>query len=313
MTRILVIGGTGFVGSHLTKKLLEGDSEVAIFSRSREKMEKISLIHGDRKPALYEGDVKNYEDVLEVFKDFRPTYIFNCAALLSRGVSEADELEAVLVNEQGTKNVVDAILAIKEETPVQSCVIFGTSMEYGMESKNLSEDVLCKPLGSYAVAKYNATVYAQKMAHMHKLPIVLLRVFTPYGPNMHPDSLVAKTCARALEGQEILLSSPDVTRDFIYIDDLLDLTLKIAEITSEYQGEIFNAGSGQSVSLQELVTHILKESGSGSHVTWDDKFKSIYDERVWQADMVKTFKTVNWRPVTDLPSGIRHMIYGRLH
>lgn len=307
MEQILVTGGTGFIGSHLVRELLVQGHRVTVFLRDIHNLGGLADVVGCE---FVEGDISIYDDVLSAFERVKPKYIYHCASLLSRGVQDLDDRDAYLVNELGSKNLIDVIVKNRDVHPITSCVIFGTSMEYGCVADVLSEDVECTPVGTYAVTKYNVTKYMQNMVGMYNVPIISLRVFTPYGNGMSANSLVARMCQQASKGEVITLSDPDVTRDFIYINDLIGLTLEMSRIAGTYRGLVFNAGTGVATTLKELVKVVLKESGSQSSIDWDVKRKSVVDAQVWRADMRKTYNVVSWRPSVSLSDGIKSMMCG---
>lgn len=309
MARVLVTGGTGFIGSHLTRALRARGDDVALFVRdlqtATQKIADGLLPEGCH---LYEGDIRNYEDVLAAFTAFQPELVFHTAATLSRGTSAIGEEDAVTINQKGTQHVVDAIAHMKGVSPVRGAVMFGSSVEYGLSTVALREDTVCNPVGSYAVTKYQGTLYAMTKAHEEHLPIISLRVFTPYGSGMSAASFVSNVVARATKNEEITLSGTSVTRDFVYVDDLVALSLELIERAHSYPGEIFNAGSGQATTLHDFATRVVELSESESKIVIDDTLFSAQDNALWQADMTKTLGAVAWRPQTDLDAGIRKIL-----
>lgn len=302
MAKVLVFGGTGFIGKRLSNKLVTEGHEVVVFSRSVKK----TNLNKDIKQIR--GDISKYADVFHAFESIKPDLIFNCAAVLTRGVDEVNEKEAINTNEQGANNIINALIKLKSNLNIQAGVMLGTSMEYGVSPKILKETVPCEPMGAYAQAKYRATCYMQEKSKQYDLPLISARVFSPYGPEMNSESLVMKTFRKALNNEKITLSDKQVTRDFIYIDDLIDLLIQMTKVANNHSGEIFNCGSGKAVTLEELVNMIVFETKSKSHIIWDFSLKSPYDLRRWEADMSKTKKVLGWKPKTFLKQGL-HSIF----
>ena len=301
MAKVLIFGGTGFIGLNLTTTLLNQGHEVIIFSRSSKS------IGNNIRPNIITGDIGNFVDVRSALWSIKPDWVFNCAGVLTRGVSEVDEAEAYRINEQGARNIIDAILELYPDLPIQAGIMLGTAMEYGVKVPILREDIFCEPIGTYAQAKHNATSYMQEVAKKYHVPLVSARVFTPYGPGMDKDSLVLKIINQALAGEQINLSSPEVTRDFIYITDLTEVLIKLISVAQNRQGEVFNVATGIAVTLEQFASEVLTVFNSTSAIVWDKKLKSVYDNRVWQADMEKTFSATGWRPKIGLLEGLLRM------
>ncbi len=306
MARALVTGATGFIGKHLVKALVDRGNEVTVFVRDKKSLDKTDL--DKSRLYIFEGDISNYDDVLSVFELVKPHLVFNLSAVLSRGVDVAEIKELKLVNEIGSNNIVNAISETRNNSPVESCVLFGTSMEYGIEPTNLVEDGPCIPVGKYAIHKHEATIYATKKAKDENLPIVSARIFTPYGPGMNENSLVYKVCRAALLGEDINLSDPDVTRDFVYIDDVIKFILKLSDKAKDQNGEVFNVGTGVSTSLQDLVNLITSLTNSQSMVFWNKNLVSELDNRLWKADMSKTHHIIGWHHKTTLREGLERTL-----
>ena len=104
------------------------------------------------------------------------------------------------------------------------------------------------------------------------------------------------------------MSRPDFARDFIFVDDLVDLYMEAMEKAAAHKGEIFNAASGIRTPLKTLVNCVLKISGSNSRINWNAFRDVIYDSDTWQADMDKTFGAFIWRPKYELEDGLRKSI-----
>lgn len=305
MSRVLVFGGTGFVGTYIAQRYINEGHEVAVFSRSE-----VGCHQGMK---IYTGDIAEYSTVEEVIRKEQPNIIYNCAAVLTRGINEADKELSSQVNERGSNNIVDAIALLKQSGTDSLCagVFLGTSMEYGVgHTPPLRESAECHPVGIYAESKFKATNYLQTKAREYKLPLVSARVFTPYGLGMNQGSLIMKSFTRIKNGQVPVLSNPSVTRDFIYIDDLVNLLVELAEVAEERLGEVFNCGSGVATTLQDYVIALRNTLPFEGEVMWDASLQSIYDTQVWQADMQKTFAVVKDRPKITLQEGLRKLAEG---
>lgn len=299
---ILVTGVAGFIGSHLVKRLVsQGKSVVALVKKTTD-LSRLNSVR-DAISFLY-ADLLDAKAMKEMIQNVRPAGVFHLAASnIASGVTAGDD-DVVRVNLLGTKNLMDALIG-------SECRFFintGSFMEYGPKDHPVREDDICEPTELYSITKLGATLYGQAMARQHRLPIVTLRLFTPYGPDMQAGRLVYEVVRRAKRGEEISVSDASVTRDFIYIDDILDIFLLISEKADAYRGHIFNCGSGQTVSIGDFVRLALRLTNSSSLVHWNSRPALAYDALLWQADMTKTREIAGWKPHVSLEKGLLNMI-----
>lgn len=302
MQRAFVTGAAGFVGSHLSRHLLDAGFEVHISVLPGTDLSRLSAVQ-DRL-VIHTLDLQSAKDVVRLMHEVRPQHVFHLAAsLVASGVISSAE-DVTGVNILGTKHLLDAGL----DVGLQSFVLTGSFLEYGPQERPLVESDRCEPLEIYGVSKLAATLLAQGYARAHGLPAIVARLFTPYGPQMQKGRLVRELIERALAGEPLLLTSPNVARDFVYVDDICRLLIDMSARANELRGEVFNAGSGQKTTLEELVSLILQRTGSTSLPSWGARGKVSYDSDLLQADMTKTFKTFAWRPEISLEAGIERTV-----
>ncbi|KND50753.1 MAG: UDP-glucose 4-epimerase [Parcubacteria bacterium C7867-001] len=293
--KALVTGGRGFVGGNLIAALHARDVEV-------EELVRVGSVPSTGKVRSHEIDITDAEAVTRLFEELRPTHVFHLAASNIRsGVTAAPE-EVVRTNVLGTHAVVEAAAKIGAQ-----CVTVGTFLEYGAQPNALTEDLRCEPPEIYSVSKLAGTLLASASGR-RGASTVALRLFTPYGPGIQEKRLVREVLTKARAGLSLELTSPTVTRDFIYIDDVVALLIEAAERAGEYKGEIFNVGSGEKTSLETLANAALEITGSTSEVVWGGFGSVSYDSDRWQADMTKTFGAFSWRPKVSLKEGLERTL-----
>jgi nucleoside-diphosphate-sugar epimerase len=211
----------------------------------------------------------------------------------------------VEVNLLGTINIIDAC----EDVDYECLVNTGSSAEYGPKEKKMNEQDLCNPQIVYAITKLAGTNYASCVGKTHKKPVVTLRLFSPYGPYDDPKRLMSEAIVNALEGKPIFFSRPNIVRDYIYIEEVVDAYLKVVEKAKNYKGEIFNLGSGQETTIQEVISEIIKITGSRSRTKWGVLPPRDFESPVWQADMSKMRELIGWKPQKSLQGGLEKTIY----
>lgn len=283
--KILVTGGTGFIGSNLVRRLLDDDAEVYLlirassdFWRIRDVLEKIHI---------HEGDLADKKSVEKILKEINPNGVFHLGATtIMQGVIAESE-KVMDVNLNGTKNLLEFM------NP--NCGFF---INTGTFSDVSGTD-------EYAKSKLRATEFASDFGKNNGKPVVTLRLFAPYGPYIQRGRLIFAVLTDAMRGVDIKMSSSDITRDFIFVDDLVDLYFAAAKNAKENPGEVFDAGNGISTTLKEVADIALKITGSKSKIIWGSLATLSYDAKKVQADIEKTISRLDWHPKTTLYEGMQ--------
>lgn len=282
MARILVTGGGGFIGKHLVQVLMALGDDVSTPS------------HG-------ELDITNREAVIAYVQQVKPARVFHLAASTLMSGKTADPQTVLRTNIEGTVNLMDAVSAAGTEAFIH----MGSFVEYGPKQEPLREDMRCEPIEIYAVSKLAATLYGQGLAKRTSFPVVTMRLFTPYGPGIQEGRLVRTLLEKIATGEPIPLSSPDIARDFIYVDDIVSALLEAGSRASTLRGEVFNLGNGERTALSDLASLAEQVVGKKADIQWNAYPVQSYDSKLWQADMQKTFATFDWRPQVPLQEGLR--------
>lgn len=287
---ILVTGASGFVGSHITRKLVELGTNVHILMRPTSNLWRLKNISS--KVTFHHGDLADRATLEQIFTKVKPRGIFHFGvASVVSGLGAPNET-MISTNVSGTVNLID----VASSYPYDFFVAMGSFLEYGFKDHPIKENEICEPGELYGITKLLGTLYGQALERSASKPMLTLRLFTPYGPWNEKERLTHKIIASALAGKEIALTHKTVSRDFVFIDDIVDLVLEAATKAGEYKGEIFNLGSGVRTTIGEVVSYILKKTGSKSEVKWGTFRTVSYDSDAWQADMAKTFSHFSWRP-----------------
>lgn len=299
---IFVTGAAGFIGSTLVRRLVERGDAVSILVKQTTDLWRIADILPQLKVCY--GDLNDSVALAHMIRETEPTGVFHLAASNIRsGIAAADE-EVVRTNFLGTVNLLKAL----HDIPYHFFVHAGSFLEYGMKSRPVKESDLCEPMEVYSISKLSATLYGQAIGKTHKKPILTLRTFTPYGPKIQKGRLVYEVITKALRGEPIELTSPSITRDFIFVEDLVDFYLECMEHAHRYPGEVFNVGTARATTLQELTSTVLKKTGSASTMKWGALPNVSYDSDRWQADTEKTLAAFSWRPKHTMEDGIEKTI-----
>lgn len=295
--RFLVTGATGFVGACLTRRLVETMSpiEVYIFTRGNSDKWRIADLLG--RVQCHEVDLRDAGRVEKAVSRIKPAVIYHLAAY--GGFAHQRDTPAIL--ESNLMGTVNLLLAC-EKINFHCFVNTGSSSEYGIKPCPMSESHMLEPLGDYGVAKAAATLFCRSRAVEKRLPVITLRLFSPYGPWDDPKRLIPHVVGSLLRGVPPQLSRPESVRDFIYIDDVLDLYLTVTK-SRLTPGAIINVGTGAQHSVAEVVGIISELTGSGAMPVWSREAARPEPEQ-WLADISKARTGLGWLPAYSLRSGL---------
>ena len=291
MSIALVTGATGFIGSHLVRRLVREGLEVHALCRRSSDFWRLPDVLPEIR--THDVDLADGRALKTLLKEVRPNDVFHLASATVVAGAEAVPFDLVSTNLAGTINLIEAC----DDLDLRGFVCTGDSFEYSPSAEPLSESGPCEPEGLHGITKLAATLYARAKARSKGRPIVTLRLFSTYGPADNPRRLVPRVISGALSGTPILLSRPEIARDWIYVDDVISLYVEAARRASQLGGEVFNAGTGRKVDLQAIVGTILRILSAPKH-----------DDHPWIADMRNTFERFSWRPGISLEEGLKRTI-----
>jgi nucleoside-diphosphate-sugar epimerase len=297
-----VTGASGFVGAHLTRRLLAEDFDVHILSRPASNFWRLKEVLG--RLHRHEIALSDAEGLAQLMASLKPDHVFHLAAATVVAGTTGGPAELIATNFLGSVNLIAAC----QEVAIRSLIVTGDSFEYTPSRSALGEGTGCQPESLHGITKLAATLQAQAIAHSQSKPIVVIRLFSTYGSLDNPRRLVPKVIASALTNAPIGLSRPDIARDWIHVDDVVALYLAAAENASNSSGKILNAGTGQRGDLGLIVETVLRLTGSRSEARWGQFAAPVHDDYPWVADMSGTFSALDWRPKIPLEEGLRRTI-----
>lgn len=299
--RILVTGASGFVGANLTHYLAGLGYHPHVILRRNSNIWRIRDIASRIK--MHPADLENKAQVRRVVKKIRPEIIYHCAAY--GGYHFQKDLGRIIsANITGTVNLLEACAGAGFRCFVNT----STSSEYGIKDKPMKEKDLPEPVSAYGAAKASATLLCHQFARSKGLPVVTLRLFSPYGYFEDARRLIASVILSCMHKKAPLLSSRYSVRDFVFIDDVLRAYLKAAARIQDIAGELINIGSGRQHSVGQVVKEIINLSGSRSAPIWEAVDNPRIEPSLWVADISKARKELDWEPRFDLTSGLKKTI-----
>ena len=290
----MVVGGAGFIGSHIVDALLlRGDKVIVVDNLSAGKRERV-----DERAEFFQYDMRNYDDIAPIVSG--ADGLFLLAALPRVQVSIDDPLTTHQVNTTGVLNVLHAAY----KGGVKRVVYSGSSSAYG-EQPTLPhhEDMREKPVHPYGLQKYVAEEYARIFSDIYGLPTVTLRYFNVYGPRMDLNGSYAAVIGKFLkskkEGKPLtIVGDGEQTRDFTHVRDVVRANLLAADSPNVGNGESINIGAGNNVSINRLADLI------GGEKTYLPPRKEAYHSR---ASITKAKELLGWSPEVNIVDGIAEL------
>lgn len=262
MRRIVITGGAGFIGSHITEKLANQGYQVTILDDlSTGKMTNIEVLLERPNVEFVQGSITDITLLQRIFKGVY--YVFHQAAIPSVPRSIENPHASHDINVTGTLNV---LLAARDNS-IKKVVYASSSSVYGDTPKLPKiESMIPRPQSPYAATKVAGEYYCRVFHEVYGLPTISLRYFNVYGPRQDPNSQYAAVIPRFIESilkqnPPIIFGDGEQTRDFTFIEDVVEANILAAE--SNVNG-IFNIGSGASISVNQLAQFIIKLTQNNS-------------------------------------------------
>lgn len=293
--KAVVVGGAGFIGSHLTDALIAAGHDVHVID---------NLVAGKKenvnpRATLHVLDIRNLEDISPVIAG--ADYVFHLAALPRVQYSIDNPVETNEVNVGGMLNV----LMAAKNGGVGRLVYSASSSAYGnQETMPLHEDLLTRPLSPYGLQKYIGEHYVRVFSEVYGLPTVALRYFNVYGPRLDPNGTYALVIGKFLkqrsEGVPITITGDgDQTRDFTHVRDVVRANMLAAESVNVGKGEVMNIGAGRNSSINRIAQLI------GGEVVY---VPARLEPKDTLASNIRAKELIGWQPEVRVEDGIAELL-----
>ncbi|MGA7673070.1 MAG: GDP-mannose 4,6-dehydratase [Nitrolancea sp.] len=302
---ILVTGGAGFIGSHLTEQLLVDGWRVTVvddfdpFYDPSVKRHNVAVHARHGNYALVETDIRDIERLrTELTGDFNA--IVHLAAKAGVRPSIQDPLEYQDVNVRGTHN----LLEFAREREISQFVFASSSSVYGISPSVpwREDDPVLMPISPYAATKVSGELLGKVYSHLFGIRFVALRFFTVYGPRQRPDLAIHKFARLMLDGKPIPVFGDGTTRrDYTYIDDIV-AGVQSAINYRESACEVINLGNNNTVSLMEMIETLADVLDVDPRLQFMDEQPGDVPQ-TW-ADLGKATQLLGYRPATEFRDGL---------
>lgn len=302
MKQYLITGAAGFLGSHLTRKLINQGHRVQALILPQDtawRLADLSFQEKDGQLVYSRVDLRNSEEIKKVIKHLRPEIIFHCASYGGMPF----ELESDLIYDVNIRASRELFNACKTEG-FEAFIATGSSSEYGFKNQPLSEEMILEPRSDYAVAKAAFTQFLYKEASVNMLAAYTVRPFAVYGDAELSTRLIPTILKGALLHTPLFLSAPHYVRDYIYVHDMIDILIAVAE-KKPRDTFIFNAGTGTQSSIADVLAVVTQIIGNDLEVHWGTQQPRPWEPSCWVADTTRSATILNWQASHTLEQGLR--------
>jgi NAD dependent epimerase/dehydratase len=300
--RVLVTGAGGFIGSHLTERLIQLGAQTRAFVRYSSTGSwgwlDQSPVKDDVEVVL--GDIRDHDIVEQALKDV--DIVFHLAALIAIPYSYHAPLSYVRTNVEGTLNVLQGAQRAGSEMVIHT----STSEVYGTaRTVPIDENHPLQGQSPYSATKIGADKIAESFHLSFGLPVVTVRPFNTFGPRQSARAVIPTIITQALSGSEIRLGNLEPTRDLNFVADTVEGFIKAAE-TPQAVGEVINLGSGREISIRDLAALILKLMNKDVAITLEGARVRPENSEVDRlcADSRKGQSILGWKPKYTLEEGL---------
>lgn len=325
--KILVTGSAGFIGYHLSKKLLERDIKVIGIDNFNDyydvnlKHERNNQLNKYKNFSSIKCDLINQKDLMTIIENHKPDIVINLAAQAGVRYSIENPLAYVDSNLIGFINVLEAC----RRYSVKHLIYASSSSVYGGNTKIpfSTEDSVNHPVSLYAATKKSNELLAHSYSHLYNIPTTGLRFFTVYGPFGRPDMAYYSFTKDIIEGNPIkVFNHGKMERDFTYIDDIVEAMINLIDLPphsnkewNEVDGKqseskapykIFNIGNNNPEKLMDFIELLEKHLGKKADKIFMD---------MQPGDVLKTYaevsdleQAINFKPSTSLDEGLKQFV-----
>jgi UDP-glucose 4-epimerase len=309
--KILVTGADGFIGSHLTEALVSRGAEVTALclynsfdshgwldDLPEPARAKLKLMRGDVRDAAFVRRIVHGQEV-----------VFHLAALIAIPYSYVAAQSYVETNVLGTLNVLEAAreIGIPRVVHTSTSEVYGTAL-----TLPITESHPLQGQSPYSASKIGADMMAEAFARSFNLPVAVLRPFNTYGPRQSERAVIPTVIRQALDAScaSIRIGDASTVRDFTFVDDTVAAFLAIGLAPDIEFGRAYNAGSGKSVSVAEMIDLVHDLVGCRKPVAQEpERLRPVDSEvRALLADSGRLLAATGWRPSVDFCQGLTRTI-----
>jgi len=295
---IVVFGASGFIGANLFEQLFAVRKDVFALTHDATKAWRLKLLDVPAENIIH-CDILSDASIKDVFGKLKPRTIFNLAAY----GAYSKQKNVSLTYET---NVIGTVNILENCTENMVYIHAGSSSEYGFNCTAPKETDPVEPNSHYAVSKVSAAYTLEYYARQFGLNTLNLRLYAIYGGWEEPDRLIPRLVEEARQQKLPPLVSPDISRDFVYVDDCVDAFVQAAlRVNADIRGRSYNIGTGIKTTMRELVDVARQTFGVAQEPVWGSMGNRAWDLADWYGDPTAAEADLGWKAVTPLGEGLR--------
>lgn len=291
--RALITGASGFIGTALARRLLAEGFQVAGLARH------VAAVGFE----LAQADVRDLDKMTAIFQRVAPTHVFHLAGARRRYGFTRELPTSFAVNAQGTVNVVTAAAV----AGCQRVVVLGTAEEYGPIASPYSEEDRELPTTPYGISKLAGTRAALAAGSLSETEVVVLRATVVYGVGQPKDMFISGLLQALFDGSLFPMTSGEQTRDFLYIDNLVEGLMRAASMPG-IAGQIINLGSGESITVRAAAELCERVTGVFGLLKMGATRQPDAEATKYAVDLDKARRTLGWEWARSLEQGITETV-----
>ncbi|MFQ5716478.1 MAG: GDP-mannose 4,6-dehydratase [Nitrospinales bacterium] len=299
--KVLVTGASGFIGSHLTRRLAGMGAEVYVLTKYLSRVENVRLLDVWDKLHFLEGDIRNL-DSLRRLSSIKFDKVFHLAAYNHVGDSFLHINENMDTNGKGTANLLESCRGFKRFVYISTSEVYGKQ-----DSVPFREDFVPCPISPYSVGKYTGELYCRMKREVFGLPITVLRPFNTFGPYQSEKAVIPELIMNCLQGKEIVTTAGEQTREFNFVSNIIKGMIAASESKATI-GKVTNLGSMEEIRIKDLALAIHKMTGSKSKLSIGKlPYRPI---EIWRmsADHSLAWERFQWKPKIGFHEGLKQTV-----
>ncbi len=293
MKKILVIGGTGFLGFHIIKEAKKRNWDITSVSKNKPLKKRFHT-----RVNYKFANIENYNSLKKIItKNF--DYVVNAGGYGNHPDFNVRGEKLFKSHFFGLVNLVELL----SEKKIKKFVQIGSSMEYGNIKSPFRETDKCYPKTPYAVAKFTCTKFLQNINKINGFPVTILRLFLVYGPCQDINRLIPQVILNSLKNKKFPTTAGNQYCDFSFVDDVVN-AIFITFTSKNTNGKIFNIGSGQPVKIKHMIKRLCNLIGKGKPMFGKLKYRKQVNKKLLPV-VYSAKKQLKWISKIPLSKGLK--------